>query len=82
MNFAANATGNRGTWVLYGGNRYGNQTSAAFATNSVSLASSCMIKLAASDTILVRVYQNSGGALTCGTVVGGTTARMSIIKLC
>ena len=82
MNFAVNATGNRGTWVLYVGNRYGNQTASAFATNIVSLSSSCIIKVSAGDTILVRNYQNSGGALNCGTVTGGITARMSIIKSC
>lgn len=62
VQFDPNVTGVRESWVLHTARTYAGVTTNASSRRSL-LSGSCVIKCAASDSVQLEVYQNSGGNL-------------------
>lgn len=75
--FANNATGDRLLFINHNGSELGGggQSGPASAANTTRLNASQIISAAASDTVTVSVYQNSGGSLNMNV------GRLSVMRI-
>jgi hypothetical protein len=70
--FAANATGTRQTWLTLGGADLGGSVDPAPASGVWSRQVSALKRLSATDTVVLNVFQTSGGDLaTSASTFGG-----------